>query len=369
MRKKGNKCIIQISNKEREIMNSFSYYVAEDFIKREINCFDFNVPTIIDQIKEGDFSSVKDKIIKCFADNADITVLDEKGNATEIKASKLDYKERLIIKASGFLSRDYYSFGDLLEIIRKLRDPEGCPWDRAQTHNSIKNNAIEEAYELAEAIDLDDTEKLIEESGDVMLQGLFHACIAEDSNRFDASDVINGLCHKLVSRHTHVFGDQKAPNASEALKSWEKAKSKEKNQNELNDKIASIPVTFGALMRAMKVQKIIKKTGFDFPDPESAKQKITEELHELDMAEGEKEKEWEGGDLMFAVVNYLRMLGIDPETSLNATTSRFISRFLYVEKKSKEIGFELSADNMEFMEKFYQESKEFEKGTFDKNEK
>jgi tetrapyrrole methylase family protein/MazG family protein len=345
-------------------MNSFSYYVAEDFLKREINCFDFNVPTIIDQIKEEDFSSIKSKIIRCFSGNVECTVLDERGNPTEVRARELGYKERFIIKASNFLSRDYYSFGDLLEIIRKLRDPDGCPWDRVQTHNSIKNNAIEEAYELAEAIDLDDTEKLIEESGDVLLQGLFHAVIAEDSRRFNANDLINGLCHKLVSRHTHVFGEQKAPDAHEALKSWEKAKSKEKNQNELIDKINSVPVTFGALMRAFKVQKIIKKTGFDFPNPDSAKQKITEELLELDLAEFEKEKEWEGGDLLFAVINYLRMLGIDPETSLNATTNRFIDRFLYVEKKSKELGFELSSNNMDLMEKYYQESKEHEDSTW-----
>ena len=149
-------------------MNSFSYYVAEDFLKREINCFDFNVPTIIDQIKEEDFSSIKSKIIRCFSGNVECTVLDERGNPTEVRARELGYKERFIIKASNFLSRDYYSFGDLLEIIRKLRDPDGCPWDRVQTHNSIKNNAIEEAYELAEAIDLDDTEKLIEESENIL---------------------------------------------------------------------------------------------------------------------------------------------------------------------------------------------------------
>lgn len=341
-------------------MNSFCYFTAADFVKRSIVSFEINVPIIIDGITLELFEQVKDKLIGNFGKNQECTIVIENGEAQDKKIFELEYVERLIVKASGFLSRDFHTFGDLVEIIRRLRDPDGCPWDRAQTHNSIKNNAIEEAYELAEAIELDDTDKLIEESGDVMLQGLFHAAIAEENGRFSTSDLINSLCNKLIGRHTHVFGENKANTPSEALKSWEKAKAIEKNQGSIIDKINSIPITFGALMRAHKVQKVIKKTGFDFPSPEEAKGKILEELLELTSASNISEREWEGGDLLFSVINYLRMLEIDPETALNSTTNRFIKRFEYVEKKAQENGFELNSNNIELMEKYYQESKQFE---------
>lgn len=341
-------------------MNSFCYFTAADFVKRSIVSFEINVPIIIDGITLELFETVKDKLIGNFGKNQECTIVIENGEAQDKKIFELEYVERLIVKASGFLSRDYHTFGDLVEIIRRLRDPDGCPWDRAQTHNSIKNNAIEEAYELAEAIELDDTDKLIEESGDVMLQGLFHAAIAEEKGRFSTSDVINSLCNKLIGRHTHVFGENKANTPSEALKSWEKAKAIEKSQGSIIDKINSIPITFGALMRAHKVQKVIKKTGFDFPSSEEAKGKILEELLELTSASTISQREWEGGDLLFSVINYLRMLEIDPETALNSTTNRFIKRFEYVEKKAQENGFELNSNNIELMEKYYQESKQLE---------
>lgn len=347
-------------------MNSFAYYNADVFIQRKMACFELNIPTIIDGITDINFPAVVQKLNEYFGRNNICTILDDEGNATDIKIKDLTYIERLIVKASGFLFRDFYSFGDLLEIIKKLRDPNGCSWDRVQTHASIKNNAIEESYELAEAIDLDITEKIIEESGDVMLQGLFHAAIAEDSGRFTTSDIINALCVKLVTRHPHVFGDNEASGEEEALKSWDMAKAKEKSQTSLADKISSVPVTFGALMRAYKVQKIIKKTGFDFANAEDAKLKIPEELNELDQADNDSERDWEGGDLLFAVINYLRMLKIDPESALNATTNRFIKRFLYVEKMSLEKGFELRPENMVLMEKYYQESKNYEESSGNK---
>lgn len=341
-------------------MNSFCYFIADDFVKRNIVCFEINVPIIIDGIRKELFDTIKVKLIDNFGENQECTILLSNGEPEDKKILELEYTERLIVKASNFMSRDHYTFGDLLEIIRRLRDPDGCPWDRVQTHNSIKSNAIEEAYELAEAIELDNTEKLIEESGDVMLQGLFHATIAEEKGRFTPNGIINSLCKKLLSRHTHVFGKNKAENPQEALNSWEAAKAIEKSQISVKDKINSIPTTFGALMRALKVQKIIRKTGFDFPNSEEAKKKIPEELMELDSAENTIDKEWEGGDLLFAVVNYLRMLDIDPETALNSTTNRFIKRFEYVERMARENDFDLCAKNIHLMEKYYQESKKFD---------
>lgn len=337
-------------------MNSFTYFTAEDFVLRKIANFEPNIPLIIDGIDEDIFPRVKEKLLFNFGKNALALIMDDEG-ASKVRVEELTYHSKLIIEPLDFINRDYYTYGDLLEIIRRLRDPDGCQWDKAQTNLSIRNNAIEEAYELAEAVDLMDREKMVEEAGDVMLQGLFHASIAEETGFFTPIDVMNGLCHKLVSRHTHIFGANKAQNAEEALKFWEQAKAVEKGYSSLEDKIKSVPVTFGALMRAYKVQKIIKKCGFDFEDANGALEKVYEELGEMMKAEDEVEREKEAGDVLFAVLNVLRFLKVDPELALSGTTNRFIKRFLYVEEKSKELGFELSKENMDLMEKYYQEGK------------
>ena len=341
-------------------MNSFTYFTAADFTERKIRNFECNIPIIIDGITEELFETVKKKILTNFGADAVIVIMNDRGESEEKAASELSYAPRLIVKGADFTARDHYTYGDLLEIIARLRDPDGCPWDRAQTHESIRSCAIEEAYELAEAVDLRDRDKMVEESGDVMLQGLFHASIAEEEGLFTANDLIDNLCRKLIFRHTHIFGDKKAADADEALKNWEQAKAVEKGYRGIEDKIASVPVTFGALMRAYKVQKIIKKTGFDFATPSDAEAKITEEVAEFDKAATQAEREKEGGDMLFAVVNTLRMYDIDPETALNGTTNRFIRRFLYVEKKCREAGVELTKEDIDVMEKFYQESKAFE---------
>ncbi len=333
-------------------MNSFTYFIANDFLERKIANFECNIPIIIDNISEEQFSAVKEKLIFNFGKSGIVIVGDE-----EISIDSLEYSPKITVKPGDFVSRNYYTFGDLQEIIRRLRDPDGCQWDKAQTNATIRNNAIEEAYELAEAVDLMDREKMVEESGDVLLQGLFHASIAEESGFFTPVDIINGICHKLISRHTHIFGDNKAQNAEEALKFWEQAKAVEKGYGGLKDKIDSVPVTFGALMRAYKVQKIIKKCGFDFDSADDALKKLYEEIEEMTGATNDVEREKEGGDVLFAVLNVLRFLKVDPELALSGTTNRFIARFLYVDEKARELGFELKAENMDLMTKYYDEAK------------
>lgn len=333
-------------------MRSYTYFVAEDFIKREINSFEMNVDTVIDGISPENFGAVMKKAVAVFGEDAAVKA---DGSDARLGAVKRD-AHKITVFGAPFVERHKYTFGDLVEIIRRLRDPDGCPWDRAQTHDSIRSNAIEEAYELAEAVDMADDAKMREESGDVMLQGLFHAAIAEDRGAFSFDDIVNALCTKLVFRHTHIFGDRKAADPDEALKNWEAAKAVEKGYSSLDDKIKSVPVTFGALMRAYKIQKIIKKTGFDFSDLSGAVEKVKEEVAEFEAASG-AELEKEGGDILFAAVNVLRMAKIDPEVALNGTTARFIKRFAYVEKRCKECGIELCAANLDKMEEFYQESK------------
>lgn len=337
-------------------MESCTYLVAKDFLRREITSFERNIPIIIDGITEDEFSSVKEKLIANFGKVELVTSVKD-GCEVGVAIGDLELAEKIVLPAVDFTKRRYFTYGDLLEIIRRLRDPDGCPWDRAQTHSSIRNCAIEEAYELVEAIDLNNIEKMTEESGDVLLQGLFNATIAEANGTFTPVDVINVLCRKLIDRHTHIFGTDKATDSEDALKYWEQAKAVEKGYSGIKEKLDSVPVTFGSLMRAYKIQKIIKKTGFDFSDVKGATEKIFEELRELDEAVTAEEREKEAGDVLFAVLNVLRFYKIDPELALNGTTERFARRFLYVEEKSKELGFELIPENIDIMEKYYQEAK------------
>ena len=326
-----------------EVINKYQSFILmkeSDFLKRKINNFDANLHLIIYDIENH--KATKEKIKDYFGE-ADI---DENS----------DY---IVVKAKDFLERKRYTFGDLVEIIRRLRDKDGCPWDKKQTNLTIRENAIEEAYELAEAVELGDDNKIKEESGDVMLQGLFHAVIAESQDRFNTNDVVSGLCKKLLQRHTHIFGKNKAENSEDALYYWEKAKAEEKSQFTIKDKLDAIPKTYGSVMKALKVQKIVKKTGFEFDSIEDALKKIFEEVEELKEAEG-FEKEKEGGDLLFSVINILRMMNIDPELALNGTTNRFIFRFSFVEKRAKESGKKLEECSLDEMEEWYQESKKYE---------
>lgn len=345
--------VLQIFGQAADV-SSVQIFTSDTFIQRKINQFEFNTPVVVYSISE--LTPVKEKLMDILSPSAKLLAVIG-GHAEEKAVIELQQGvEAVYVKAAPFTERDRYSFGDLLEIIRRLRDPDGCPWDRAQTHASIRQNAIEEAYELVEAIDLRDNGKMLEESGDVLLQALFHSTIAEDNGEFNTTDMVSAICKKLVTRHTHIFGDNRADNAEEALGFWEKAKAKEKSQKGVMDKLQSVPVTFSALIRADKIQKIIKKTGFDFNCVEDAVKKLYEEIDELMSASDEK-REGEGGDVLFAAVNVLRMLKIDSETALNATVTKFMRRFEYVVKKAEEGGRKPEQCTLDEMDGWYNEYK------------
>lgn len=319
---------------------SVAFYREEDFLQRKHNQFDTNVKTVVFGITDA--AKVKAKIDKLFGG-----------------AKYAEREDCIVIEPVDTFAKTNFNFSDLEEIVYRLRDPDGCPWDRAQTNKTIRKNIIEEAYELVEAVDSDDNEKMKEESGDVMLQSVLTSAIAADEGRFDIDDVISGLCRKLIFRHTHIFGKDKANDAEEALKFWDKAKAKEKHYASLKDKVDSIPVTFGALMYANKLQKYIKKTGFDFSDIQGAVDKLYEEVGEF-LAADEKNKENEAGDILFSAVNILRMADIDPEVALNGTTARFKKRFFYVIEQAEKQGKNVEDLTLDEMEKYYQESKKYE---------
>lgn len=231
-------------------------------------------------------------------------------------------------------NKERYDFHDFVDIMATLRAPGGCPWDAEQTHESIRDNFIEETYEVIEAIDNGDKKLLCEELGDVMMQVLFHARIEEEQGSFNIDDVIDGVSRKLVHRHPHVFGDVFADTPEKVLENWDKIKSKEKSRETVTSKLRSVPKQLPALMRAEKVGK--KAKCFDFPDAEAVFLKLDEEKAELYEAfkKGTHDEIFEEtGDLLLTVTSLSRNLGVVSERALNAATDKFIDRFEAVEKE------------------------------------
>ncbi len=253
-----------------------------------------------------------------------------------------------------------YTMNDLLEIMKRLRADDGCPWDRVQTHQSIKRSMIEEAYEAIEALDNNDDKMFANELGDVLMQVVFHARIAEERGAFNFNDVVNEICTKLIERHTHVFGDDKAGDESEALDAWEKNKKKEKGLKSYSDALVDVPKNFPALIRAEKVQKKAKSAGFDWENVDGAIDKIYEELDEVKSAmksDNEEKINEEFGDLLFAVVNMGRFLKVDPETSLTDATNKFINRFIKMEKLAEGKNMKLDELSLSELDDLWEEVK------------
>ena len=232
-----------------------------------------------------------------------------------------------------FQKKERYDFRDLEQVMALLRAPGGCPWDREQTHQSIRRNMLEEAYEVVEAIDEQSPEHLQEELGDVLLQVVFHACMAQEKGWFNLDDVVNGVCQKLVFRHPHVFGDVVADDTAKALNAWDDQKKEEKGQKTAGDTLDAVARSLPALMRAEKIQDKARKAGFDWNETGFAVEKLSEEVEELKQAIREQSNtEEELGDVLFAAAKVGRFLGHDSEEALYGTCEKFIRRFRGVEE-------------------------------------
>ncbi|MBQ3903988.1 MAG: nucleoside triphosphate pyrophosphohydrolase [Eubacterium sp.] len=262
--------------------------------------------------------------------------------------------------AVKFEFKDRYDFNDLLSIITLLRAPGGCPWDREQTHFSIKKNFIEETYEVVEAINKESAEMLREELGDVLLQIALHCEMESEKGSFDFNDVVDELVKKLVIRHPHVFGNVVAENEEQALDSWNTAKAESKKQKSQTESMLSVPRELPALMRAQKIQHKAAKAGFDWDELGGAADKLYEELNELKLAisKGDSaEIEEEFGDVLFSCVNISRFLKLDSEEALTRSTDKFLSRFEIVEQLALEKGIELKEASIEVLDTLWEEAK------------
>ena len=255
----------------------------------------------------------------------------------------------------NFEGKSYYDVNDFRKIISLLRGEGGCPWDREQTHESIRRNLLEEAYEVCEAIDEKSTEHLREELGDLLMQIIFHSDIEESEGRFNLDDVADEACKKLILRHPHVFGDTKVSNTAEVLDNWDAIKRVEKHQETTGSAMDSVAKSLPALWRAEKVQKKANKAGFDWHGISGAVEKLTEEVDELHAAiklgDGVEE---ELGDVLFSVVNIARFADVDPELALHASCEKFIRRYRAMEEEASKRGLDLSQLPLDLQEELYQ---------------
>ena len=251
----------------------------------------------------------------------------------------------------NFERKETYSLQDLIEILRILRAPGGCPWDRAQTHLSDRRNFLEEAYEAAEAFDRDDPALMCEELGDMLMQVLFNIHIEEDAGRFTTDDVTDHICKKLIFRHPHVFGTAAADTSEEVLVNWEALKRQEKGQQTTADAMDAVARSLPALWRADKLQSKAAKAGFEFADVSGALDKLRE------AAERGTNFSEELGDVLFAAVKAGRFLNVDPEDALNATCEKFIARFRRVEEVCAARGAEMSSLPLDELTRLWNEAK------------
>lgn len=251
-------------------------------------------------------------------------------------------------------------FGRLYNIMRELRTK--CPWDREQTHDSLRQYLLEEVYEVLETLDEKHYEELQKEMGDLMLQILFHSRISSESNIFGIEDVIHSLNDKLIRRHPHVFGEVVANDAEQVLKNWEQIKLTETDRNSVLD---GVPKTMPSLARAYRVQEKASRVGFDWGDIKDVWPKVYEELKELEEALQKKDlkkTEDELGDVLFSIVNISRFLEVNPEDALRGTIEKFMRRFRYVEQKFTESNRPMKEASLEEMDVFWNEAKKMETG-------
>lgn len=252
------------------------------------------------------------------------------------------------------------AFGQLLDIMDELR--EKCPWDRKQTFESLRVQTIEESYELTEAILANDMDEVKKELGDLLLHIVFYAKMGSEQGKFDIADVINSLCQKLIYRHPHVFGDEKANSAEAVLQNWEQLKLKEKGRKP--SVLSGVPKSLPALVKAYRIQDKTHSVGFDWPEREQVWAKVEEELQEfkteLQTDPSSKATESEFGDLLFSLVNAARLYKINPENALDSTNLKFISRFNYLEEQINKNGKTLKDTTLEEMDKLWKEAKKME---------
>ena len=338
-------------------------------IKNQI--LDKRIGTIITQVYNPLIASeVKLELLEYYNDETEIYYVRAAGiegeeSIRKIPIYELDMQEEIDYLTSVYIPKDVNNkkdFYDLIHTIEMLRGEDGCSWDREQTHESIKNSLLEEAYEVVEAIEDENIDGLIEELGDVLLQVVFHSVIGKEDGYFNVSDVIETITNKMIYRHPHVFKNKTDATSDEVLDSWDELKKKEKNYETLTEEINGIAKTLPSLTKAHKVQKKVSKVGFDFENINEAVKKIEEEIREvLDVYKDNNREKIidEMGDLLFACVNLSRLLNVDEEEALNKSTKKFIKRFKFIEDNILKQGKDFNNVTLDEMNTLWEDSKKY----------
>ena len=264
------------------------------------------------------------------------------------------------VMAVDFEYKDSYTAQDLVSIVALLRAPGGCPWDREQTHESIKKNFIEETYEVIEAINQQNIDGLKEELGDILLQVALHCQMEQENGSFNFDDVVNDIVQKLIIRHPHVFAQADAQDTAQALSNWDAIKLQTKGMKSQSESMLSVPRELPALMRAQKIQHKAAKVGFDWNDVNGAMDKLYEEIDELKSALAQNDKaniDEEFGDVLFSCVNIARFIDVDSEESLTLATDKFLNRFSIVEKLAKQENIDMSQASLEELDLLWEKAK------------
>ena len=319
-------------------------------------------------------SNVKLKLMNYYDDDHEVIIVRGAGIENEEiiltvplfeldRVDCLDHLTSVYIEAVHPEDRTKFFMPDLVNVMTTLRSQDGCPWDREQTHETLRRYLIEESYEVIEAIDNDDLWSLEEELGDLLLQVVFHAEIASENGYFNINDVITGIYEKMIRRHPHVFADVDVENSDEVLTNWEAIKQEEKSASTVTESLLNLSKTFPPLLKAEKIQKKMAKVGFDWPDVTGAIKKVREELEEVEHAISENNMDYtlkEIGDLLFAVVNIARILKLDPSEALTLTNEKVISRFTFVEETLLSKGKVLEEESLESMDELWDLAKKRE---------
>ncbi|MFK2826957.1 nucleoside triphosphate pyrophosphohydrolase [Bacillus sp. B190/17] len=348
-------------------IEGFQFLDGTSLKKEDLNIFQH---VVIAQVYDAFVASdVKLTLMEKYPDEHEVIVVTAAGSADQqtkkMPLYELDREVELNNLTSLYVppiqneEDTYKEFSILRNIIAQLRGPDGCPWDREQTHESLKKYLIEEAYELLDAIDREDDDHIIEELGDVLLQVLLHAQIGEDEGMFSIEDVIESISRKMIRRHPHVFGDAKAENAEAVISNWQEIKKQEKGEEQVF-RLDEVEKGLPALLRAYEFQKKAAKVGFDWDEPSGAIEKVMEEWHEFlaEVKNGDSSKQLdEFGDVLFALINVARFYAIHPEEALAKVNEKFYRRFSHVEERVRESGRSFHDFTLNELDGFWDEAK------------
>lgn len=350
-------------------IEGFQFIDATAFQRDDLN---FNNHLLFCQVYDQfSASEVKLTLLEDLPYDYPVTILEAAGTTKEkilqVPLEELDYMKEISNLTTVYVppvpaEELNHQFFRLRDVVRKLRGPEGCPWDKKQTHESLRRYLIEESYELIDAIDEENDDEMIEELGDVLFQVMLHSQIGEDAGYFSIDDVIKGITDKMIGRHPHVFSDLQVESIDEINSNWEAIKSKEKQER--TSILEGIPKSLPALLRSNQIQRKARRTGFQWDKVEDIWDKFDEEVAEFIEAVKENNKaemEKEFGDILFVLVNIAIFYEINPEFALDLTNDKFVKRFTFIEKKLKELGKNPNTSTLEEMDAFWEEAKKKEK--------